>query len=100
MLHSHPRDCAGSIGEKEMTSDDPLKQTPACELDRDNRVKTRRLTNERMMLARSLRNSAATFLRYSTHTLPAMESFVQRHIGELYRAADELERSESNRSAL
>ncbi len=53
------------------------------------------MTNERMALARSLRESARTFSRHATHVLPAMEPFVARHIAELYRAADELERHES-----
>lgn len=44
-------------------------------------------------LVRSLRESARTFERNTTHALPAMESFVKRHIKELRMAANELEHS-------
>ncbi len=42
-------------------------------------------------LVRSLRESAKTFERNTTHVLPAMEGFVRRHITEIRQAADELE---------
>ena len=46
---------------------------------------------EKKKLARSLRESARTFSRNSTYTLPAMEDFIKRHIKELQEAANELD---------
>lgn len=43
---------------------------------------------ERRRLIRSLRESASTFEKYATHELPAMTSFIRRHIQELKQAAD------------
>lgn len=42
-------------------------------------------------LIRSLRESARTFERQSTHVIPAMDSFVTRHVKEIRMAADQLE---------
>ena len=44
-------------------------------------------------LVRSLRESAGTFDRHETHTLPAMHGFIRRHIREILAAADQLEYS-------
>ena len=44
-------------------------------------------------LVQSLRESAHTFDRNETHTLPAMQSFIRRHVREIRDAADQLEHS-------